>query len=248
MGTHRRVLLASLTALAVLLVACSDSGGDSETDDAEPPAQVTQPEFAALLETAQDATVRVTYVLEDGTSEPPVDENIVYAQDPPRVSVRTEQGLVIDNGDGSLASCTEGSDPVCVRLPGVGDAGQGLLSGFLGVFASLVFSESPSMLAGYTPEDGRVIAQRPAVCAAFATDPLDDGSDDGSSTGGQETASPDAGQVRLTECVDAESGVPLLLIAENEEGTAVRLVAEVVDTPTEDDFAAPTEVPDTPGS
>lgn len=249
MGTKNRTLLAVVTALAVLLVACTEGSNDPDGQDPDPPGEVTQSEFAALLEVAQDATVRITYVSQDGTSEPPVDEDIVFAQDPPRVSVRTEQGVVIDNGDGSLAACTEGDDATCVRLPGVGDAGQGLLSGFLGVFASLVFNESPSALADFAPEPGRVIAQRPAVCAAFATDPVGGESEaDDSATDTQVVPSPDTGQVRLTECIDAESGVPLLLVAENEEGTAVRLQAEIVDTPTDDDFAAPTEVPDTPGS
>ncbi len=231
-----RVATSLFVAGILTLTACTtgDDGQSGEPPAPEPPPAATRDEFAALLETSQDSAVRVTYRFEDGTAEPTETEEIIFSQSPPRVAVRTKNGVVIDNGDGSLASCTEGDEPVCVRLPGVGDAGQGLLSGFLGVFASLVFDDSPSDLAGYTPEDGRVIADRPAVCAAYATTPV--------------TVSPTAGEVRLTECVDADVGVALLLVAENEEGTIVRLEALEVDTPEATDFEAPAPENATPGT
>lgn len=210
-------------------------------DPAAPP-EATREEFAALLADAGEASVRVTYRLTDGLSDPPVQEEIVFAQTPPRVAVRTAEGVVIDNGDGSLASCTLGPDAACVRLPGVGDAGAGLLSDFLGVFAALVFSDDSVELAGYTPEPGRVIAGRPAVCASFETGPPPE------AAGATSTTVPgaEAARVRIVECVDEESGVPLVLVAENEEGTAVRLEAIEVGRAADEDFLAPAEVPDTP--
>lgn len=230
-----RVATGLLVAGFLALTACTngDGGRSDDTPTPEPPPAATRDEFAALLAASQDSTVRVTYRFEDGTSEPTETEEIVFAQSPPRVAVRTERAVVIDNGDGSLAGCTAGDEPTCVRLPGVGDASQGLLSGFLGVFASLVFDDSPSDLAGYTPEDGRVIADRPAVCAAYATAPVTE---------------PDTGEVRLTECLDADTGVALLLVAENEQGTIVRLEALGVDMPGSEDFETPAPVNPTPGA
>ncbi len=236
-----RHVTAVVVAASVLLAACSSDTSGNGAGPTEPP-EVTRAEYADLLAVAGEASVRVAYRLTDGLSDPPVEEEIVFAQTPPRVAVHTEEGVVIDNGDGSLTSCTLGSDASCVRLPGVGDAGAGLLSDFLGVFAALVFSDESADLAGYTPEPGRVIAGRPAVCASFETGPAQDSPATTSTT--DPTA--EGARIRIMECVDEESGVPLALVAENEEGTAVRLEAVEVSQPADEDFLAPAEVPETP--
>lgn len=243
-GGPKRPLLALAAAVVVPVLVAGCSSDAPPDPEAEPPGPIPRSAFAELLTAGDEAEVRVTYTLVDGASDPPVEEEAVLAQQPPRVSVRTGSGMVIDNGDGSLATCTLGDEAECLRLPGVGDADATLLSEFVATFSSLVSEESPSEVARYTPEPGVVIAQRPAVCASYEAAPMGDSTD----AGGDSTTStlPDHSRIRIVGCVDESSGVLLLLEARNEDGTAVRLEAVAVERPAAADFVAPAPVPSSP--
>ena len=178
-------------------------------------------EFAAAIEQADEATIKVTYEVTGENQEP---QEFTIAQDPPKFALQAETGLLIDDGE-RFISCEPSEGGQCIELPREGT--EGMAASILGAFAApfLAFQQAAdSELTGYEVTGDEEIAGRDAICATIDASELPGSTESGSAT----------------SCVDAETGILLLFEGEG-GGDTGRIEAVEVSQPTDEDFEPTSE-------
>jgi len=175
-----------------------------------------------LLARFEMTPLRTTYLL--GMGEDQIE--IILAQDPaadPPIEsiVIVEDGSKIIISEGTTIFC-DGSGGGCFEVPG--GAGDSLVDGFLGPFASGVFPTSgarDAIAASAITEEPITVAGRDGVCSTY-----------------EPPAGFDTDTTLLRQCVDNDLGFTLLLQSEGTTTNGFETELELIDfaPPTAEDF------------
>ena len=226
------VLALGLTGAAACGGNDDDAGGDGDTTTttADGPSATTTPSTGdealdELIAQAREATYKVVYGAVG-------DEQIVVAQDPPRIAYVSGDGGLYQTADGRAVSCSGIREPAmaaCVLLPSsAGTLVEQAATTFFGpAYAGFLAAAGEDRgLFGTIETSDDEIAGRDARCATF--DP------------GASPLIPATGS--FTACVDTETGVVLRVASSDANGDVV-LTFEAVEfgTPSDADLDPPAE-------
>jgi len=204
----------AVTAAPPTTAATATSGGSVENDPSS--------ELGDLLARFEMTPLRTTYLLGMGEDQ----TEIILAQDPaadPPIEsiVIVEDGSKIIISEGTTIFC-DGSGAGCFEVPG--GAGDSLVGGFLGPFASGVFLTSGAggaIAASAVTEEPITVAGRDGVCFTY-----------------EPPAGFDTDTSVLRQCIDNEFGFTLLLQSEGTTTDGLETELELIDfaQPTAEDF------------
>lgn len=230
--THRVSTRLLAIVAGIMLVAAACNGGDDDTEaQAEGEADIEAEAgdgFGALVQQAEQATVRVTYRTDTG-------EEITFSQDPPESAIIAEGAHMITSGE-SFIFCSSEADEGCFEFEGLAQ-GEAFAGNFIAGIAApfFAFQQLGAGQLGDVDTSEREIAGRAAQCA---------------------TVDADAGvpgvtlEGSATYCVDVETGALLLAETTSGEGETTTFEAIEVGEPEPGDFepaSPPQNFGDLPG-
>lgn len=244
--TTRAAIIA--LAFALVLAACGDDDGTTDTSPAPTAAASTEStatgataaasttaasptgggtDFGDLQARYESTPLRLTYVSGEDTDQ----VEIVLAQDPtatPPVESITlvgEDTKIIITGDTTVL-CDSGA---CFEIPGA--TGEGLVAGLLGPFGALLALGPDGPLGASVGEEPITVAGRRGVCYTY-TPPSEVGADTD----------------LFRQCVDGDLGFTLLLQSSQTGSDELTTIMEVTDVsdPSPEDFEPTGPVTPTP--